>query len=228
MRNSRLFNLLASNARKGAFSAEGNTIYLYDMIVGSEAEAQFFGGVSAERFVQTLRGMSGDISLRINSPGGDVFAARAMSQAMREHDGKVTAHIDGYAASAASLVAVSADRRIAAPGSMIMIHKAWTLAIGNSDDMLATADLLDKIDAMLADTYAARAGGAPDEWAAMMAAETWLTAQEALDLGLINELADEAAVKSHWDLTAIGGPAPHETDNRDVKAMLARLRPKVV
>jgi ATP-dependent protease ClpP protease subunit len=130
---------LARNAKKGEFRAEGNTIYLYDVIVSTKEEAEWFGGVDAETFVQTLKGMSGDVSLRINSPGGDVFAARAMAQAIREHDGKVTAHVDGYAASAASFVTSVADETVdGARRSMLMIHKAWSIALGNSDDFMAT------------------------------------------------------------------------------------------
>ena len=79
MQRNKLLNLLAANRRRGEFKAEasqaGNTIYLYDAIVASEAEAQWFGGVAADSFVKALRGMTGDVSLRINCPGGDVFAA---------------------------------------------------------------------------------------------------------------------------------------------------------
>ena len=80
MRN-KLLNLYVSNARKGTFKAEGNTIFIYDMIVSSELEAEYFGGVSAVEFTKTLAGMTGPVSLRINSPGGDVFAARARKHA---------------------------------------------------------------------------------------------------------------------------------------------------
>jgi ATP-dependent Clp protease protease subunit len=84
-----LLNLLASNAKAGSFRAEGNTVYLYDVIVGSDLEAEFFGGVSAGTFINALKGMKGAFSLRINSPGGDVMAARAITQAMREYDGEI-------------------------------------------------------------------------------------------------------------------------------------------
>jgi hypothetical protein len=108
--NRKLLALLARNAKKGEFRAEGNVIYLYDIIVAADADAEWFGGVSAESFVQTLRGMSGDVELRINSPGGDVFGAKAMAQAVRDYPGQVTAHVDGIAASAATFLTASPTR----------------------------------------------------------------------------------------------------------------------
>jgi ATP-dependent protease ClpP protease subunit len=206
MQKNRLLNLLRNNAKRGEFRAEGNTIYLYDVIVSSKEEAEWFGGVDAETFVQTVKGLKGDISLRINSPGGDVFAARAMAQAIREHDGKVTAHVDGYAASAASFVTSVADETVMGPGSMLMIHKAWSLALGNSEDMLATANLLEKIDGTIVETYdaaAKRRGMEPADFAELMAAETWLTGAEAIELGLADAIAEDAPkAKAEWDLSA--------------------------
>lgn len=210
MRN-KLFNLLASNAKRGSFKAEGNTIFVYDMIVSDEMEAEFFGGVSATAFAKTLKGMSGPISLRINSPGGDVFAARAMAAAMKEYaGGEITAYVDGYAASAASVLAVSADRCVMADGSFMMIHNAWTFSVGNAEDHLSTAALLEKIDASLAATYAAKTGKDAAVFADLMAAETWFNAEEAVANGLADEMAVEtpkAAAKNKataplWNLAA--------------------------
>jgi ATP-dependent protease ClpP protease subunit len=201
-----LFNLFKANAKRGSFKAEANVIYLYDVIVGSDADAEWFGGVSPQAFATTLAGMSGTVHLRINSPGGDVFAARAMAQAMREYDGEIIAHVDGYAASSASLIAASGSKCIMAPGSFIMIHKAWTWGVGNSDDLLATAALLEKVDGTIAQTYASKAGGEPNSFAAMMAKETWFTAEEAIEIGLADEVAAEeataASARATWDVSA--------------------------
>lgn len=205
MHRNKLLNLLAANARKGEFRAEGNTIYLYDVIVSSKAEAEWFGGVDAESFVHALRGMTGDVAVRINSPGGDVFGAKAMAQAIREYPGTVTAHVDGYAASAATFLTSAADKTVMAAGAMLMIHKAWSIAMGNSDDFMSTAALLDKIDGTIAETYAAAAearGAEPQDFAALMAAETWLTGEEAISAGLADEVIVES-VKAFaaWDLS---------------------------
>lgn len=208
MRN-KLFNLMASNAKRGAFKAEGNTIFIYDMIVSDEAEAEWFGGVSATAFAKALAQMTGPISLRINSPGGDVFAARAMASAMKEYGSEITAYVDGYAASAASVLAVAANRCVMADGSFMMIHNAWTMTMGNSEEHLQTAALLEKIDASLAATYATKSGKDAAEFSKLMSAETWFTAEEAIAAGLADEMAVEApkAAKNKlaapiWDLAA--------------------------
>lgn len=206
MHHRKLFDLMARNARKGEFRAEGNTIYVYDVIVSSKADAEWFGGVDAESFVQTLAAMQGPVTVRLNSPGGDVFAGRAMAAAIRGHDGEVTVRVDGYAASAASFITSAADRVEMAEGAMIMIHKAWTLALGNADDFLQTADLLEKIDGSIADTYAAsarRRGVEPLDFAALMSAETWFTTTEAIAAGLADAATEEAPQASlRWDLSA--------------------------
>lgn len=197
-----LHRLIQANRGRGAFRAEGNRLVVYDVIVASDSDAAWLGGISAEAFARELRAMAGDVELRINSPGGDVFAARAMAQAMREHQGKITAYVDGVAASAASLLAVSASETVMAPGAMMMIHEAWTIALGNKGDFLATAALLEKIDASIVETYQAKAGGDPAEWAALMAAETWYTAAEAVQAGLADRVAEDkpAAAQAAWDL----------------------------
>lgn len=209
MQRNRLFNLLRNNAKRGSIVAEGNVIYLYDFIAGSESDAEWWGGISAEAFTKLITAMEGPVSVRIDSPGGDVFGGRAIAQAIREYSGEVTAHIDGLAASAASFIAIAADKVVAAPGSFVMIHRAWTLALGNCNDMRASADVLDKIDGTLADSYAAKAGGEPADWLVQMDGETWFTAKEAHAAGLVDEVAPERAEKTSnavarakWDLSA--------------------------
>lgn len=212
----KLLNLLALNRARGssAIKAEGNVLYVYDVIVATDEDAAWMGGCSAEGFVKTLRGLTGPVELRINSPGGDVFGGRAMASAMREYPGKITAYVDGFAASAASLLAVSADECVMAPGSFLMIHKAWTIALGNADDFMSTAALLEKIDGALVETYTAKAGAGQD-WAALIAAETWLSAQESVDMGLADRMSEQAVKNSvDWDLSAYA--APPKIDNTKV------------
>ena len=199
----KLLGFLSANAKRGAFRAEGNTLFIYDVIVSNDLDAEWFGGVSPKAFVDALSALSGDVALRINCPGGDVFAAVAIAQAMREYPGAITVHVDGYAASAASVIAVAGDKVVMAPGSFMMIHKAWTIAGGNSDDFLGTADLLDKVDGSIAEAYAAKAGGDAARFAPMMTAETWFTAAEAVAAGLADEVApDKPKALGAWDLSA--------------------------
>lgn len=215
MRN-RLLNLYRRNAKQGAgIVAEGNTIYLYDYIAGSESDAEWWGGISAEGFTRQLMMMNGDVSVRIDCPGGDVFGGRAIAQAMREYAGKVTCHIDGLAASAASYIAIAGDHVVAAPGAFVMIHRAWTLMIGNAADLRSEADLLEKIDVSIAASYAAKAGGDTD-WMKLMDAESWFTGPEALALGLIDEVLEEGTAEESkasntvprkaWNLSAFDHP----------------------
>jgi ATP-dependent Clp protease protease subunit len=184
-------------------SGEEATIYIYDAIVSDEATAQWWGGVSAEALVPQIRAIKGGIiHLRINSPGGDVFAAQAISHAIRETGAKVIAHIDGYAASAATVVATAADDVEMSEGGFYMIHKSWTFAIGNEDDLIKTAGLLKKVDGVAAQQYAAKSGADLQQILDWMLAETWFTAQEAVDAGLVNRVAASPKVEASWDLSA--------------------------
>lgn len=236
-----LLRLYAANRKKGSFRAEKDnngqqdTIYLYDMIVADDSEAEFWGGVSPGQFSRTLAGMTAPvIHLRVNSPGGSVFAARAIEQSLREHPSRIIAHIDGYAASAASNLIMAADERIAAPGSFVMIHKGWTVAWGNSDDMLHVAGLLEQIDAAQVKTYAAVTEHDPDEIAAWMKAETWFEADRAAELGFVDSVASskkaEATAQANWDLSAYAASprmqtaAPLPQPDRAALARAAELR----
>lgn len=200
-----LRNLLRLNARRGEFKAEENTIWVYDVIVGDEMEAEFFGGVAPKPFIDALKGMSGPVHIRINSPGGDVFGATAMAQAMREYKGEITCHVDGVAASAASVLAITGDKTVMAPGSLMMIHNSWTVAVGDRNDFLDTAALLEKIDGMLAANYARKSGGKAEAFAAMMDAETWFTPEEAVAAKLVDAVAEDkpkGKASASWDLSA--------------------------
>lgn len=215
--NDNLLRLYARNrdaaGRRFEVKAEGDeaTLYVYDVIVNSDAEAEWFGGVSPQSFAKALAALkSPTIHLRINSPGGSVFGARAIEQAIREHPSTIVAHVDGFAASAASFLMLAADSVEIAPGAMVMIHKAWALAYGNANDMLDMAALLDKIDGTLVESYAARTKQDREQIADWMAAETWFTADEAVQYGFADRIAgqDEDAKALAWDLSAyLKGPA---------------------
>lgn len=208
----RLIKLLADNRQASArrfdvradAAADEAEIFLYDAIVDDELEAEWWGGVAPKSFVQALRGITAStIHLRINSPGGSVFAARAMEQALREHSARVVVHIDGLAASAATFIAMAGDEITMAKGALFMIHKAWSYAWGNADDLTETASLLTKIDGTLAQTYADRTKQTTAQIGEWMAAETWFTAEEALQNGFIDQVAEDAPkAKASWNLSA--------------------------
>lgn len=228
--------------------AEEATVYLYDVIVSDELTAEWMGGVAPKSFIEAVGAITAPvIHLRINSPGGDVFAARAIEQALREHPSTIVAHIDGYAASAATVVAMAADEVAMAKGAFFMIHNSWSVAFGNSADMLDMAALLEKVDGTIAGTYAARTGqelSAVRDW---MEAETWFTADEAVEAGFADRVAEEARAQAAWNLgvyahapaatrppavspetPAAPVPPPAATDHlrRALEARLPGLRPQ--
>ncbi|MBI9080841.1 MAG: Clp protease ClpP [Pseudodesulfovibrio sp.] len=221
--HNRMMQLMHDNAKATArmpLKAEVNgdeaVLYLYDVIVSSELEAEWWGGIAPESFVKELNTITSSvIHLRINSPGGAIFAARSIEAAIRAHSSKIIAHVDGYAASAASFIAVACDEVEIAKGGFIMIHKGWTCACGNSDDFIGTAELLEKVDGTMAQTYADETGQSVEDIIHMMAEETWLTGQESVDLGFADRLADESPkANSEWNLAAYAkAPVAEQKDN---------------
>jgi ATP-dependent protease ClpP protease subunit len=220
--------LQANKGRGHGIRAEANTLWLYDVIVSDEDEAGWFGGVSPNAFISALKATSGPVTLRINSPGGSVFGAQAMVAAMREHGEPITARVDSLAASAASVIASEAAALEMAPGSMLMIHRASGLALGNAEDMLGMAALLEKIDGQIAATYARRAGGDAADFLELMAAETWFTAEEAVGSKLADRLVNENKQRpaAHWDLSAYAKapvkPEPVPVPANDMRDQLRR------
>jgi len=225
----RLVQLFKDNARPGsaAFRAavkdDEATIYVYDAIGG------WWGGVDAQEFVKELAGIkAGTIHLRINSPGGDVFDARAMQTALRQHKAKVIAHIDGLAASAATFLAMGADEIEMAEGGFFMIHNAWGFTIGNVNDHLEAAAMLEKVDGTIRADYSRKTGKPDDEVRALMDAETWMTAAEAKEAGFVDRVYEAAAPEDKFNLSAydkapaalLAVPEPVVDDS----AVLARLR----
>jgi len=175
-------------------------ILLYDTIGG-------FFGVDASRFTKDLKAIKASkIHLRINSPGGDVFAARAIATAISEHPARVVAHIDGLAASAASFLMLAADEIVASEGAFVMVHNPWALTIGDAGEHTAAASLLDKIGASMAADYARRSRADVATAQAWMDAETWFSAQEAKDAGLVDRVVDvipaAAQASATWNLSA--------------------------
>lgn len=149
-------------------------------------------GVSAVRFNDELRSITArSITLRIASPGGDVADGLAILNALRQHPAMINVIVEGWAASAASFIAMAGDTVQMAPNSMLMIHDAMTLCVGNAEEFLETAALLDKHSDNIADIYARRAGGTVADWRNKMRAESWYTSQEAVDAGLADSIYGE-------------------------------------
>lgn len=180
-----------------------------------------FWGVTAKQFIDDFKRIPAEakVTLRLNSPGGDVFDSLAIYNVIKRHPGEVSATIDGLAASGASVVAMAADKIAMPENAFMMIHKVSGGVIGNADDMRDFADAMDKFDSGLVATYAARTGQSIEKITEMLADETWLTAAEAKELGFADEviepvkLAASATVVSRFKnlpegLKAVADPKP--------------------
>lgn len=171
-----------------------NEVYLY----GPIGE----GGITAKAFIDSLKTLntSNTVNVRINSEGGDVAHALAMYNALSELS-DVVIHIDGLAASAGSVVAMAGKCRMA-ENAIMMIHRPWSGAVGDSDAMRKAGEILDKFQPTLVSAYAKKTGLSDDKLNAMLAEETWLTAAEALEMGFVDEVIEAMAVAASADLSA--------------------------
>jgi ATP-dependent Clp protease protease subunit len=159
-------------------------------------------GVSAKGFLAELGALPDGtpVDLRLNSPGGSVFDAVAIYNALKRHAGTVTVWIDGIAASAASYVAMAGDEIVMPENAFLMIHDPSGLAMGTAGDMRAMAEALDKIAGSLVRGYAAKSGKPDDEIAALMAAETWFDAGDAVAAGFADRLAEPVRMAARFDI----------------------------
>ena len=169
-----------------AVKAAANEFFINDVI-------DQYWGANAKDLKEFLdqNAESSEIHIHINSPGGDAFEGRAMASLIRAFKGKTVCHVDGIAASAASIVAVSCDEVVMGIGTMLMIHNAWTITAGNKTDLIAQAELLDKCDQAMATDYELKSGLPREEIIAMMDAETWLTAEDAVEKKLADRIDNE-------------------------------------
>lgn len=168
-----------------AKSNDQTEIMIYDYIG--------WGGVTAQDFVSELQKIQTQkITVSINTPGGDVFDGLAIYNALKAHGAEITTRVDGLAASIGSIIALAGSRVLMAEASFMMIHNPWGFAMGGAQDMREMADTLDKVGGVLRAIYMSKSGKASAEMQAMMDAETWMTAQEAVDA----KMADEVLVKA--------------------------------
>jgi ATP-dependent protease ClpP protease subunit len=168
--------------------APANVLYIDDVI--DPYADDYWGGISAVMVKDALSEMSGDMTVRINSPGGDVYDGITILNYLRQYDFKVTVQIDGLAASAASFIAMAGDEVVIMPNAEMMIHDALMFTIGNAAELRNDADRLDKISDNIANAYSARAGGEPKAWRKLMLAETWFSDSEAVAAGLADKVGE--------------------------------------
>jgi ATP-dependent protease ClpP protease subunit len=169
-------------------AAQGET----EILVYGDIGESFWddSGITAKGIKAQLDAASANdvIVVRINSPGGDAFEGVAICNILRDDSRRIVVKVDGTAISSASIVAMAGDEIRMADNALMMIHNPWTCVCGDSTEMRLMADRLDKVGAALAQTYVSRTGKSRDDIAAMMAAETWFSAEEAFEAGFATHI----------------------------------------
>lgn len=195
-------------------AATGNVIDVLD-VIGED----FWGeGVTAKAVSEKLKGMSGSVKVRVNSPGGDMFEGLAIYNMLRAHNGPVEIEVLGLAASAASIIAMAGDEIVMGPGSVMMIHNAWGMVVGNRHDMREAADVFETFDTSMVKLYAARTGRERDDIAKMMDDETFLDAEAAVEAGFATRVDGQLSASAKMDTKN----AEHILARRRIEAALAR------
>ena len=156
---------------------------------GEISDETWYGDeVTPQLFKDELNADSGDITVWINSPGGDVFAAAQIYNMLRDYRGHVTVKIDGLAASAASVIAVAGDTVLVSPVAMMMIHNPATVAMGNTKDMEAAIAMLNEVKESILNAYVDKTGLSRNKLSKMMDDETWFNAKKAVELGFADKI----------------------------------------
>jgi ATP-dependent protease ClpP protease subunit len=178
---------------------ETGEIMIYDMIGKDPWTGD---GMDATDFDTELKALGAvkNINLRINSPGGDVFDGLAIFNMIKNHSATVTASVDGIAASAASLIAMAADKIVMPENSFMLIHKPRGMVFGTDDDMVSMAGDLERMGATFANAYATRTGQAPDVVTALMCEDRLMSATEAKELGYADDLSSPVKMAAAYDL----------------------------
>jgi ATP-dependent protease ClpP protease subunit len=199
-----------------AVADDENTVTIYD-VIGEDMWTG--GGFTAKRMSAALRAIGkNDVTVKVNSPGGDMFEGIAIYNLLREHPAKVTIDVMGWAASAASIIAMAGDEIRMGLGTFMMVHNAWGVVVGNRHDMRDAAKLFDGFDAAIADIYEARTGMKRAAVEKLMDAETFMGPSEAVTNGFADVVMN--------DLTADSGEAKNMDRGlmarRQTEAALAR------
>lgn len=199
-----------------AVADDENTVTIYD-VIGEDMWTG--GGFTAKRMSAALRSIGkNDVTVKVNSPGGDMFEGIAIYNLLREHPAKVTIDVMGWAASAASIIAMAGDEIRMGLGTFMMVHNAWGVVVGNRHDMRDAAKLFDGFDAAIADIYEARTGMKRAAIEKLMDAETFMGPSQAVENGFADVVME--------DLTADSGEAKNMDRGlmarRQTEAALAR------
>jgi ATP-dependent Clp protease protease subunit len=167
-------------------------------------------GIPAKAFLDELKALGpiAELTVRINSPGGSVFDGVAIYNALKRHNAVITVWVDGIAASIASIIAMAGDEVVMPENAMLMLHDPSGLVMGTASDMRAMAEALDKMKAGMVAAYRDKSGRDDAEIEALMRDETWLSAQEAVDLGFADRVEQPVRMAAQFDLSRFRNPPP--------------------
>ena len=168
--------------------SETRTLFLNGTIA---EESWFDDDISPAIFKDELNSGTGDITVWINSPGGDCIAAAQIYNMLVDYKGKVKVYIDGLAASAASVIAMAGDEVLMSPVSMMMIHNPATMAFGDHQDMKKAIEMLDEVKESIINAYERKSGLSRDKLSKLMDNETWMNANKAVELGFVDGIIEK-------------------------------------
>ena len=180
----------------------GSTLFLN----GEISDETWFGDeVTPRLFKEDLQASKGDITVWINSPGGDVFAAAQIYNMLMDYKGNVTIKIDGLAASAASVIAMAGTEVLMSPVAMMMIHNPMTVAIGDSQEMQKAIEMLSEVKESIINAYEIKSGLSRSKISRLMDAESWFNAKKAIEMGFVDKLlfADDKKPSNEQELDAV-------------------------
>lgn len=194
-------------------NSDGETELIFN---GPISDETWWGDeITPSLFRDELAKISGNLTVWLNSPGGDCFAASQIYTMLRNHNGRVTVKIDGIAASAASVVAMAGDETFIAPTAMLMIHNPMTFASGNKADMERTISVLEEVKESIINAYVRKTALSRNKISRLMDDETWLNAEKALQLGFVDGiLFDEKPAEK----------VPEEPENKAVSMIYSTAK----
>lgn len=205
----------------------GRTLFLNGTIAD---ESWYDDDVTPQLFKNDLYAESGDVTVWLNSPGGDCVAAAQIYNMLKEYPGNITIKIDGIAASAASLIAMAGDYVLMSPVSMMMIHNPMTAAIGNADEMQKAAAMLDEVKDSIINAYELKTGLTRAKLSHLMDDETWMNAVTAVDLGFADGIlyrdSDKEDEKTEDDDKTDGEPETEPEQDEDEKDNKKKAEPQ--
>lgn len=207
-----------------------------EIVIYAGIGKDYWGGddmISAKQFSDELKNLSATVNtltVRINSPGGDVFDGIAIYNRLKQFKGKKIVYIDGLAASIASIIALAGDEIYIGEGALYMVHLPWTYAAGNRMDIDNTVNRLMDIEEQMIGIYSKKTGIDRSEVRSLLEAETWMGADEAIEAGFVDEKVDEtmpiaaSAIKSQWITKK---PENYFSEAKATKEKISEMKKKV-